>query len=92
MSPAQGYASFVVRLWYADDLEPASAASEPLRGQIVHVQSDLSGAVQNLEEITRFIQAQLCGSHVPVVGGEERLVVTEDDETLLVEDGKGKSD
>lgn len=85
MRPAQRYASFVVRLWYADNLEPATTSFEPLRGQIIHVQSDRSGGVQNLEEIMGFIEAHLFDSPSPPTINEDAIAVTDDQETLSVE-------
>ena len=81
MRPAKRYASFVVRLWYADNLEPATGSSEPLRGQITHVQSDHSDSIQNLEEIKPFIQAHLLNSHSRLVTGAGAITVTDGQET-----------
>ena len=73
MKPAQRYASFVVRLWYADNLE--STSFEPLRGQITHVQSDHSDGIQTLEEIRPFIQAHLLDSHSRPIADEKENVI-----------------
>jgi len=85
MKPAQRYASFVVRLWYADNLEPTTTSSEPLRGQITHVQSDYSDGIQDLEEIKPFIQAHLFDSPSPPTINEDAITITDDQETLSVE-------
>ena len=92
MSPRQRYASFVVRLWYAGDSAAESGASEALRGQITHVQSDDSGGIQKIEEITRFIAGHLGGPNVRNVAGTATERLENSTEETVIDKSGGKDD
>lgn len=92
MSPRQRHASFVVRLWYAGDSAAEGSASEPLRGQIIHVQSDDSGSIQKLEEVTRFIAGHLSGPNVRNAAGTATERLENSTEETVVGKSGGKDD